>query len=87
MMRKNLHSPESLSALPSLLGHYFRVATFDRDDFDYDSLVSSSAQTQLEAWLNCRNKMGMHTPPPSPSAPLGVASAAERAWQRQQYVS
>jgi len=35
-LRKNLNTLTQVqNELPSMLGHYFRLALFDRDDYDY----------------------------------------------------
>jgi hypothetical protein len=63
MMRKTVHSPEVLQHMPSLLGSYFRIAMYGRDDFDYSTLLTGSDETKLNAWQNCRVAMGMHSHP------------------------
>lgn len=64
MMRKNLQSEDDLNAMPSLLGHYFRQAVHGEDTFNYNQAVAkTSLDEKLQLWTNCRNKMGMHTPP------------------------
>ena len=74
MMRKNLYGPEVLQSMPSLLGHYFRIALYGEDNFDYESILTASADVKLASWQNCRQSLGMFSPP-DPSA------------GRQQYMS
>lgn len=59
MMRKQLNSPADLQKLPSFLGHVFRTAYFGRDDYDY----SISAAEGLSRYKECRDFLGMYTPP------------------------
>lgn len=63
MMRKNLGGPNDLNDLSSLLGHYFRLAYFHQDNFDYQNLVKMSLDDKLKLWTNCKNKFGIHYTP------------------------
>ena len=63
MMRKNLGSPIDLNDLPSLLGHYFRLAYYHQDTFDYGSLVTLSTEDKMKLWTSCKNKFGIHYTP------------------------
>jgi hypothetical protein len=74
MMRRTVDSPESLQHLPSLLGSYFRVALYGRDDFNYEALLTASDEAKLNAWNTCRSNMGIHSIPDTTDA------------ARQQYV-
>ena len=66
MMRKTLYGPEALQSMPSLLGHYFRVALYGEDNFDYASIISSTSdETKLAAWQSCRQSLGMYATPDS----------------------
>ena len=63
MMRKNLGSPSDLKDLPSLLGHYFRLAYYHEDSYDYKSLLQLSLAEKLQAWNTCKHKFGIHYTP------------------------
>lgn len=76
MMRKTLQSMSDLDHMPSLLGHFLRVAAVGNDEFDYSKLHAAqvSNDERLKIWLDCRAHFGMHT---NPDRPLK---------ERQQYV-
>lgn len=63
MLRKQLQSPEDLNVMPSFLGHVFRLIYYGYDDFDYQAVWKASADDKLKAYRQCRDRLGMHTPP------------------------
>jgi hypothetical protein len=65
MLRKNLGSPDDFSALPSLLGHYFRLTYYGSDPFDYSRLLPGriSEEERLQIWNNCKHKFGIFYTP------------------------
>lgn len=62
-LRKNLNHPDQIKTLPSLLGHYFRLALFGQDTYDYARLKTMSDDERLKEYTSCRDMLGMKVIP------------------------
>jgi hypothetical protein len=52
--------------LPSLLGHYFRMALHNGTDaYPYTESFKADGQAKLKLWQDCRNNYGIHLVPES----------------------